>query len=257
MRNKALVFFVLIGAVCFAADTVLVWPSDGQAQLKFSVGKLNQIKAYSGQADYVADVTVTNVSGKAVPFASFYVYMLDKKGSRIGEGYIEVSNVAAGQQVRVPLTAHAIGSVASMQLQPQHVPSDEPKKIPTRIASVPSGAVFKVDGHDGGITPTTISLTQGQHTVEFSKEGFTAGSTVVDVTPGAPLAAVEFQLAGLSQDTVVLRDGSSVNGDVTAVTLTSVTLKVKGKTRSFDRNQVARVLFVERQTAKKTAAKRK
>jgi hypothetical protein len=259
MRNKALiVLFLLIACLSFfAADTALVWPAEGQPQLKFTIGKLNQIKSYSGQADYVADVTVANVGAKPVPFASFYVYLLDNKGSRVGEGYIELSNVAAGQQVKVPLTAHAMGNVASMQLQPQHLPSNEPKKVPTRITSVPTGAAFKVDGQDRGFTPSTVNLIPGQHTLEFSKEGYAVGSTIVDVAAGTPLGAVDFQLAGLAQDTVVLRDGTTVNGDVTSVTLTSVVVKVKGRARSFDRNQVAKVLFVERKTVKRAAAKRK
>lgn len=257
MRNKALILlFLAVASLCFAADTVLVWPTDGAAQLKFTVGKLNQIKSYSGQADYVADVTVANVGTKTVPFASFYVYLLDKKGNRVGEGYIEVSNVAAGQQVKVPLTAHAMGSIASMQLQAQHVPSNEPKKIPMRVTSVPAGAAFKVDGQDAGFTPATVSLVPGQHTLEFSKEGYAVGNTAVDVIAGTPLGAVDFQLAGLAQDTVVLRDGTSVNGDVTSVTLSSVVVKVKGKARTFDRNQVAKVLFVERKVMKRAAAKR-
>lgn len=258
MRNQALLLLLLlIASFCFAADTVLVWPTDGAAQLKFTIGKLNQIKSYSGQADYVAEVTVANVSAKPVPFASFYVYLLDKKGGRVGEGYIELSNVAPGQQVKVPLTAHAMGSVASMQLQPQHVPSNEPKKVPTRITSVPAGAAFKVDGQDGGFTPATVNLVPGQHTLEFSKEGYATGSTAVEVAAGTPIGAVDFQLAGLAQDTVVLRDGTTVTGDVTSVTLMAVVVKVKGRVRSFDRSQVAKVLFVERKSVKKVAVKRK
>lgn len=258
MRNRALILLVLsIASVCFAADTILVWPTEGQPQLKFTVGKLNQIKSYSGQADYVADVVVANVGTKAIPFASFYVYMLDKKGNRVGEGYIELSNVSPGQQVKVPLTAHVIGSIASMQLQAQHVPSDEPKKVPTRITSSPAGAAFKIDGQDGGFTPATVSLSPGQHTLEFSKEGYAVGTTPLDVVAGTPLGAVGFELAALAQDTVILRDGTTILGDVTYVSLRSVTVRVKGKTRTLDRNQVARVLFVERKTVNKASARRK
>ncbi len=258
MRNKALILlFLSIASVCFAADTVLLWPTEGQPQLKFTIGKLNQIKSYSGQADYVADVVVANVGSKPVPFASFYVYMLDKKGNRVGEGYIELSNVAPGQQVKVPLTAHVMGSIASMQLQAQHVPSDEPKKVPTRITSKPAGAAFKVDGQDFGFTPATVNLSPGQHTLEFSKEGYALGTAPVEIVAGTPIGAVDLELSPLAQDTIILRDGTTILGDVTSVSLRSVTVRVKGKTRTLDRNQVARVLFVERKTVKKAAASRK
>jgi hypothetical protein len=262
MRNKAFVLlFVLTAAICFAADTVLVWPTDGQPQLKFTIGKLNQIKAYSGQADYVANATVANVGSKPVPFASFYVYLLDKKGNRVGEGYIEVSNVAPGQEVKVPMTAHAMGNIASMQLQPQHLPSDEPVKVTMQITSVPAGASLKVDGQDAGLTPATLRLVPGKHDLEFSKEGYAPGTTPLEIAAGSPPGTVNFVLSSLAQDTVVLRDGTVVMGDVTSVNMTSVTVRLKGKLRSFNRNQVARLIFVERKPAvpkaRSTVAKKK
>lgn len=243
---------MLVGsAVCLAADTVLMWPPEGQPSLKFTIRKLRQVNSYSGQVDYVADVNVMNLGTKPVSFASFYVYLLDKGQKRIGEGYIELSNVEPGQQVKVPLTAHAMGSVASMQLHPQHLPSDEPRKVTVNIASVPAGASFKVDGNDGGVTPKAVQLVSGKHTLEFSKEGYATGATDVDVAAGALPSIVNYEMAGLAQDTVVLRDGTVLLGDVASVTATALTVKVGGKVRRFDRNQVAKVLFVERKPVAK------
>lgn len=244
---------LLAGAVCvLAADTVLTWPPEGQASLKFTIGKLRQVNSYSGQTDYVADVNVTNLGTKPVSFASFYVYLLDKGQKRIGEGYIELSNIGPGQQVKVPLTAHAMGNVASMQLQPQHLPSDEPRKVTVNIATLPAGASFKVDGQDAGMTPKAVQLIPGKHKLEFSKEGYAPGSTDVDVTAGSLPSIVNYELAGLSQDTIVLRDGTVLLGDVASVTASVLTVKVNGRLRKVDRNQVAKVLFVERKPAVKS-----
>jgi len=252
MRNRAiLIFAILLATVCMAADTVLVWPKTGEPSLQFKVGKLRQMNSYSGQTDYVADTTVTNLGQKAIPFASFYVYLFDKNHNRIGEGYLELSNVAPGQQAKVALTAHAMGSVASMDIEAQHVGSDEPKKVPMLIATVPAGASVKVDGQDAGVTPAKLELLPGKHTVEFAKEGYAAGSAPVEVTPGALPGTVNFEMEPLVQDTVVLRDGKVVLGDVTSVTMTSVSLRVGGKIRRFNRNDVARVVFVERKVVKR------
>lgn len=258
MKKSALILLMLMvwSVGSFAADTVLTWPAEGQASLKFGIGKLRQVNSYSGQADYVADVNVINLGTKPVSFASFYVYLLDKKGNRVGEGYIELSNVAAGQQVKVPLTAHAMGSVASMQLHPQHLPSDEPRKVTVNVASVPAGAAFKVDGQDAGVTPKAVHLVPGKHTLEFSKEGYATGSTDVDVAASALPSIVNYEMAGLAQDTVVLRDGTVLLGDVTSVTATALMVKVGSKVRRLDRNQVAKVLFVERKPVKRVAKRK-
>jgi PEGA domain len=250
MRNKAIMlacFLLLCAGVTLAVDTVLTWPNDGKDPvLKFTVGKMRLVNSYSGQADYVAEALVQNLSAKPMPFASFYIYLLDKNKKRIGQGYVEVSNLAAGQQAKVPVSAHAIGQIAGMELQPQSLPSDEPVNAKVNVTSEPSGAAIKVDGKNAGFTPQMLSLLPGKHVFEFSKEGYATDSAPVDVAASTLPAAVSLQLNPLAEDTIVLRDGTTVLGDVSSVTMTAVTAKVKGKIRKFDRNQVARVIFVER-----------
>jgi len=261
MRNKVVVlmsFLLLCATAVAGADTVLTWPADGKDPvLKFTIGKMRQVSSYSGQADYVADAVVENIGKKPMPFASFYLYLLDKNKKRIGEGYIEVSNIGAGQQAKVAVSAHASGSIASMEIQPQHLPTDEPVKSKVAVSSVPAGASLKVDGQDSGVTPQTLSLVPGKHVFEFSKEGYSTGSAPIDVAAGALPSAVSLELSPLSEDTVVLRDGTVVLGDVSSVTTTAVTVRVKGRLRRLDKNQVARVIFVERKPAKKTAVKKR
>lgn len=240
-----------------AADTVLTWPADGKEPwLKFTIGKLRAANSYSGQTDYVGEAAVENLGPKPVPFASFYIYLFDKNHKRIGEGYLELSNLGPGQQVKVPLTAHAIGTVAALELQPQHLPSDEPVKVKLSVTSSPTEASLKIDGQYSGVTPQMLSLAPGKHMVEISKEGYAPGSTPFDLAAGSPLASVNLELNPLTQDTVVLRDGSVILGDVSAVTLTSVTVNVKGKPVRYERNQVARILFIERKPPAKPAPPR-
>ena len=226
--------------------------------LRFTVGKLRPISSASGQNDYLGDALAENLGSKMIPSASFYLYLLDKSGKRVGEGYLEVTNLAPGQQAKVPVSVHAMGSFVKMELQPQHLPTDEPMKIKMSLSSEPSGASLKVDGQESGVTPQVLSLAPGKHVVEFSKEGYDPASTPVEVAENAPPGSVRLELVPLTLDTVVLRDGTVLLGNVTAVTGSGVQLSVKGKATKLERSRVARVIFGQRAgTNLKPAASRK
>ena len=233
-------------ASALAADTVLTWPATGNdTMLRFTVGKLRQISSVSGQSDYLGEALAENLSPKAIPSASFYLYLLDKKGKRVGEGYMEVTNLGAGQQARIPVSVHALGSFASMELQPQYLPSDEPKKIKMSITSVPSGASLKLDSQESGVTPQVISMAVGKHVLEFSKEGYATESTSVEIAENAMPGSVELEMNPLTLDTVVLRDGTVLLGNLTSVTGTGVNINMKGKPTKLERSRVARIVLGE------------
>jgi hypothetical protein len=119
---------------------------------------------------------------------------------------------------------------------------------------VPPGAALKVDGHDEGNTPTTVHLTVGNHTFAFSKEGYASGSTPVDIKPDeAPGGSISFELGGLSRDNVELRNGTVLQGDVLSVNMTQVVIRVDGQERTYDRNQVRKIILVERDTVQQPA----
>ncbi|MEW5847435.1 MAG: PEGA domain-containing protein [Myxococcota bacterium] len=52
-----------------------------------------------------------------------------------------------------------------------------------RIESEPSGADVQVDGHARGVTPVTVPLAPGRHTLRLAKSGYFALDTGVDVGP--------------------------------------------------------------------------
>jgi len=241
------VLFLWAVARALAADTVLSWPTNGQdTMLRFTLGKLRAINSVSGQSDYLGEAWAENLSTKAIPSASFYLYLLDKNGKRVGEGYLEVTNLAAGQRAKIAVSAHALGSFASMELQPQHLPSDEPMKIKMSITSVPSGAGLKLDSQESGTTPQVLSIAPGKHVLEFSKEGYGTASTPLELAENAMPGSVELELNALTLDTVVLRDGTVLLGNVTAMTGTGVSIIVKGKATKLERGRVARIVLGER-----------
>ncbi len=61
-----------------------------------------------------------------------------------------------------------------------------------------------------------------------------------------PGGSITVELGGLSRDTVELRDGSVVLGDVLSMSMTEVVVRTDGKEQSFPRNQVKKMMLVER-----------
>jgi len=255
MRQKIWIApLLLLFAVANAlADTVLTWPADGKdATLRFTIGKLRQVTSNAGQTDYLGEATAENLSVKTIPSASFYLYLLDKNGKRVGEGYLEITNLAGGQKAKIPVTAHAMSSFARMELQPQHLPSDEPMKVKMHISSTPSGAIIKLDSQESGVTPQVLPIAPGKHILEFSKEGYATASTPVEIAANAMPGSVDIDLNPLSVDTVVLRDGTTLLGNVTSVTETTINLNAKGKSTVLSRSRVARVVFGQRKASSST-----
>jgi PEGA domain len=240
-----------------AAAMVLLWPDQNSPTLRLSFGKFQQLAAYNGQLSLESNVLIENMSGKRIPQASFTVYMTDKGGVRIGDGVLSVSDLDSGQAAKVAFQVMSVGIPASLKLVARNDSSGVPtsvKTMPLKVVSVPPGATLKVDGRDQGFTPATIRLTAGTHTLAFSKEGYASGSTPVEIKPDeAPGGSITFELGGLSRDNVELRDGKVLQGDVLSVSMTSVVVRVDGKDQTYDRNQVEKIILVERETVQQPA----
>ncbi len=242
---------VLASAACFAKDSTITlqWPPD-QPAIKLTFGKFQQIAALAGQSIFVCDVVVENLTDKPVSHASFTVYGNDKNNVRIGEGFLSLSDLDPQQQVKVRLQFTSVGIPVSLTLSAKKDMLAAPgvKTIPLKVLSVPPGAKLKVDGQDAGITPVMVKLTIGNHTLDLTKEGYAPGTTPFDVTPDElPGGSITVELGGLSRDTVELRDGTVLLGDVLSMSLTAVVVSVDGKEQTLERNQVKKMFLVERQ----------
>jgi hypothetical protein len=265
MNSRAAIFVAccLLLAGCFAAAKdkkekdksesamVLVWPDQSTPAIKLTFGKFTQAASYNGQLSLESHVLVENVSGKKIPQASFTVYLLDTVRVRIGSGSLSFSDLDAGQQARLSFQVMSLGLPATLSLVAHTDANGIPtslKTTPLKVISVPSGAILKVDGHDVGSTPATVRLTVGNHLLGFSKEGYASGTTPVEIKPDdAPGGSITFELGGLSRDNVELRNGTVLQGDVLSVTMTSIVVRVDGKDQTYDRNQVEKIVLVQRQ----------
>ena len=85
--------------------------------------------------------------------------------------------------------------------------------------------------------------------MEFSKEGYAAGSTPLDVAPDElPGGSITFELGGLSKDTVELRNGTVILCDVISLSMSQIVVSVAGQTQTYDHNQVKKMILVERES---------
>ena len=251
------VLFSLTPAI-FAKDSpaqTITWPDSGPPVLRFTFGKFKEVGGVASQHVYVSDTTAENLWSKSIPDATFTLYLFDKNKTRIGEGFLSLRNVGPGQLVRFQTTIQMSGSPVSLSLVATLLPRELGPAAPVRkvtitINSVPQGSLVKVDGSEIGTTPKLAQLTVGSHKLEFSKEGFNTGTFPLEIGPDdASGGSVSYELGTSAHDTLELRDGTVVTGDLLSIDATNVTLRVAGAAQHFDRNQVKRILLVERDRA--------
>jgi len=230
----------------------LSWPSNEKPILKFTVDNISKVGSFGKENSYILDVRVQNVWSKPITRAEFFAYFYDKNDVRIGDGWIDVDNVGPSQSVKIALHAALVGtpvriSVAPRELPPELGPAAPPKQVSISIFSVPSGAVLKVDGKEVGSTPFAANLTVGSHLLSFQKEGFATGNYPLVISPGELAGGtVTYELGGSAHDTVELRDGTVISGDVESMDASNVVVDVGGKPQNVNRNQVKRILLVQR-----------
>lgn len=265
-RSAALILLVAVSLHSFAygkdkkqpepSPMVMFWPDQANPTLKLTFDKFTQMAAYNGQLSLGSNVLVENLSSKRIPQASFTVYLQDKDQVRVGNGTLNLGDLDAGQKEKLSFQVLSVGLPASLVLVARNDAAGVPtsvRTVPLKIASTPPGATLKVDGKDAGITPTTVRLGIGNHLLSFSKEGFASGTTPVEIKPDeGPGGSVSFELGGLSHDELHLRDGNVVQGDVTSLTMTSAVIRVDGKEQTYGRNQVDKIILVERMTTQET-----
>ncbi len=235
---------------------VMFWPNQANAALKLTFSKFTQMAVYNGQLSLESNVLIQNLSAKRIPEASFTVYLQDQDKVRVGNGMLKISDLEAGQQEKIAFQVFSVGLPTNLILVARNDPSGVPtstKTIPVKIVSVPPGATLKVDGKDAGITPAMVPLGIGNHLLSFSKEGYASGTTPIEIKADeAPGGSVSFALGGLSHDELHLRNGTVVQGDVTSLTMTSAVIRIDGKEETYDRNQVDKIILVERISTQET-----
>src|SRR6185312_3965416 len=261
--NCIAIFLLLSFSVAFAKEQpvqVLTWPETGTAIIRITFGKFKEVGSVGNQHTYTCDTTASNLWNKKISAMGFTLHILDKNKVRIGEGYISLDDVAPQETVKFATTLSVAGKPEYIELLAQQLPDElrflaPPKMIGVTVNSIPQGALLKVDGQEVGTTPKIVQVSVGKHTLEFSKEGFNTGRFPLEMGPDdVSGASVSFELGSAAQDTIELRDGSVVNGDLESVSGMDVAVRVGGRSQHFDRHQVKRIMLVERDASPSTSA---
>ncbi len=238
---------VLVFAPLFAKEAPVAtidWPQTGTPVLRFTFGKFKSLPGMDNFKGYTIDTTARNLSSSVIPQAKFHVYLFDKNKTRVGEDVIVVNNVGPGESVKFETTVTTSGTPVSVSIEPM---SDAEKKITLTVNSLPQGAMLKVDGIDAGTTPRMISVGPGHHILSFSKDGFNSGNFPLELGPDdVSGGSVSYELGVASFDTIELRDGSVLNGDLVSVSGMDIQVRVGGAIQHIDRNKVKRILLTQR-----------
>jgi len=234
------------------SSQVIAWPETGTPVLRFTFGKFKEIGSVGNERTYVIDTTVENLWTKTISNANFSLYLFDKNKARVGDGLISLTNIGPGETVKFQTTIASSGTPSSLSLAAKYIPPElapaaPPQTISITVNSVPQGASVKIDGNEAGVTPKIVQVAVGKHMLEFSKEGFNTGHFPLEIGPNdVSGGSMSYELGTSAHDTVELRDGSVLNGDLESVSATEVVMRIGGGLQHFNRNQVKRILLVER-----------
>jgi PEGA domain len=239
------VLLLLSTLAAFAADKppiILNWPEENP-QLKIAVVRFHLENSYQGTKQYLIDMTAQNVSGKPIPSASPQFQLFDKNNIRIGQGSMQITNVGVGETIKFQLSALLSGTPETVKLL-----APGTRRVSLTVYSVPAGALLKVDGTVHGLTPQMVTLPVGSHMLEFSKEGYTNGSFPLVVTPDQLTgSSVSFELGSAMHDSIELRDGTVLNGDVETLDGTQAAVRIGGVVQAVPRNKIKKILLIERE----------
>jgi hypothetical protein len=224
---------------------VIDWPATGTPAIRFTFGKFKLLPGMSNLHGYVMDVTAENLSPRLIPSARFSLYLFDKNKARVGEDAIALSNVGPGETVKFETTVMASGMPVSVSIQEV---VQAPKSISLTVNSTPQDAMLKLDGTEVGTTPRTIHVGVGRHTLTFSKEGFNTGNFPLEISrDDVSGGTVSYELGTAAFDSIELRDGSVLNGDLVSISGMDVEIRVGGSIQHIDRNKIKRVMFTQRE----------
>jgi hypothetical protein len=253
-----LVVTTIVGGAKDQPLQVLVWPEQGTAVVRFTFGKFKEVGSVGSERTYMTETTAENLWMKAIAQATFLLYLYDRNRVRIGEASLSLSNLGVGETVKFQTTIASSGPPFSLAVAPSFLPKElgpaaAPRIVSITVNTVPQGAAAKLDGVGVGTTPKMVQVAPGKHTLEFSKEGFNPGRFPFEIGPDDVFGgSVSFELGTSAHDTVELRDGSVLSGDLVFVSGMEVVIHIGGSDQKLDRNQVKRILFVQRQVAEQS-----
>ena len=222
---------------------VVDWPDSSSPVLRFTFSKFKTLMGGVGKEHtYVTDATAENLTDKSLGSVDLSLYVFDKANARIGDGNIHLTNVGPLETVKFQLTLYVSGVPASLTIA-----ANAPRTLSITVNSVPQGAAVNLDGKDMGTTPKVLEVTLGKHMLEFSKEGYNTGTFPLEMGPrDGNGGSVSYELGTSAHDTLELRDGSVLSGDLLSIDASQVQIRIGGSTQTYQRNQIKRISLTPR-----------
>lgn len=99
-----------------------------------------------------------------------------------------------------------------------------------------------------GATPRMIYVGPGKHMLNFSKEGFAAGNFPLEISrDDVSGGTISYELGASAFDSIELRDGTVLSGDLVSVSGMDVEIRIGGSIQHLDRNKIKRLMFTQRE----------
>ncbi|HUV68897.1 MAG TPA: PEGA domain-containing protein [Terracidiphilus sp.] len=240
------VLALLLSASAAAQMQVVLWPDADHPVLRFTFDQFRGLVGSVGsQRPYAIDTTAQNLSDKQIGSEQFVVDVFDDKHIRIADGSMDVTNLGPGQSVKFQIKIMATGIPASLRIMSQ---AESQKPITLTVNSSPQGALLKLDGVDAGTTPALIEVAPGKHQLTFGKDGFKVGLFSLEIGKNdVSGGAINFELGKVQFDTIELRDGTVLSGDLDSIQGMDVVVRIGGTLQRIDRNKVKRIILIERE----------
>jgi hypothetical protein len=223
---------------------VIDWPDAGTPAVRFTFQEFKQLQAMGDMHAFVMKTTAENLSQRLIQSEKFSVYLFDKDKVRIGQDVIALRNLGPGGTEKFEITVTTSGVPASVSIVNIAAAA---KLVSLTVNSTPQGAALQLDGAEQGTTPRIIKVGVGKHTLTFTKEDFIAGNFPLEITTDdVSGGTVNFELRAESSDSIELRDGSVLNGDLISISGMDVEIRVGGTIQHLDRNKIKRVMLIQR-----------
>jgi hypothetical protein len=255
LRSSLLVAMICASSLSVMAkppEIVMMWPNETSPTIELTLAKIDRVNSWAGGHSYFSEAIVKNLTKTPLARATFTIYFFDKQNVRIGNATLIMRNLDPDQEVKSRLRFSAVGPPVTAALHDAAIVPQTVKTVPLKVISVPAGAHLRVDDLDQGVTPKTVSLAVGTHTVELSKDGYAPSSNSVEIKGDEPPGKkLNVELTRTSDDVIELRDGSMLSGKVISLSASEVVFSTKGETRTIDRKRIKKLILAEQPNAPK------
>jgi hypothetical protein len=206
----------------------------------------------------VIDLEVENIGETAFPNTDLTLVFYDKGNAIVGNGSLYLNQrLAPHQKIKQQITFEAVDKPVRVAFAAKDVSLSRDHHavahaVSMTFRSLPEGANIDIDGQKLGVTPKVLRVPEGSHLLVLTKAGYDKSDYPFEVRPDESNGGtVEVELP-VSSDILEMRDGTTISGDIESITWETLRVASGDKKVDVPRNQVKRIILVQRQVPEKT-----